>query len=516
MSKNPVPVQQLFQALSSGRLFWIDSALNQSQVGTRCPYLCGALYLYLFNLRLVDSIKPYIDEPMIARLDAVLCRVPTDTSASQCHHDDAQLPPSDQDANAFEYGEPSSSGEKLFLLMVDAFENAYHLVSDGSGFFTQGSDFEASLRQYFALRLKLHLNLSAPEDLPVSDKMTGLNEGFTFCALAFHLSKKNDQHLTAKIESLHQVFRLNGHVSWLQFLIAKNNNRLDHAKAHWLNASFLPSFDHNLAEERGLLFGEDVDLNGLSGLRLLKNTSQYRCQPVSVDETKLEIGGLGHIRESLELRKSGEKKYFEARVKNEITTHRNKKRYINLSVNDVDYVSPEDFLRTFVFTFPSVDTLQVSMALSGVLQQIYIYENLAKLVSQSLSKLDSRWTQTRDLQIVRDHADFIRRIWRSYESGVYQVPPLKPVISLYSDLEHWDFIRQVWPKAKRLLVVPSGNIDGLINDLDIQIDAETETFSLASRWDARRLLHRLALNSVHFEKCRDRWLGWHRLFGPGL
>ena len=72
MSKNPVPVQQLFQALSSGRLFWIDSALNQSQVGTRCPYLCGALYLYLFNLRLVDSIKPYIDEPMIARLDAVL------------------------------------------------------------------------------------------------------------------------------------------------------------------------------------------------------------------------------------------------------------------------------------------------------------------------------------------------------------------------------------------------------------------------------------------------------------
>ena len=515
MSKKPFPVQQLFQALSSGRLFWIDSALNQSQIGTRCPYLRGALYLYLFNLRLVDSIKPYIDEPMIARLDAILCRVPTDTSASQCHHDDSQLPPSDQDANDFEYGEPSSSGEKLFLLMVDAFENAYSLISDHRSLFKDEEGTNTKLARYFALRLKLHFGFDPPPDLAVTDKLDKLDEGFIFCSLAFNLLQKNDQHALARIDSLHHTYRLNGHITWLQCLAAKNNNHLDQAKAHWLNASYMNSFDHNLAEERTLLFGEKTALDSVAGIRMLRRPSLYGLEPTSVDESMLKGSAFSSIRRELKHRSQKLRSQHQRNAENQITKRLGKKKYSNLSIDNVSYASPEDFLRTFIFIVPAIDLFHTSLALSGVAHKTYVFENLSDLVSRSVSKLDAGWGESRDLQIVRDHAEFIRRIWRSYELGVYGTMPYSEITSLLNSLEHWDFIRQVWPKATRLLILPFGNADQLVKDLSLECDNETLCFSLESRNDLKKLARKLKLNSYQFKVFRSRYASWTRVLLQG-
>lgn len=515
MNDHLVPTKQLFKAIGSQRLFWLESILNQSKANPQCPYLSGSLYLYLFNFRLVDSIKPLIDESTLIRLNNILGCAPTDTTYTDQHYPISHRLPNELAPNDLDQIQSSDNGKKLFLLIIDAFESAYTLVSKESGFFSNAESHNTSLIQYFALRLKLHLNLSEPNDLPVSDKLKGLSEGFLFCALEFHLRRGNDQYLSAKIESLNQTYRLNGHITWLRCLVAKNMNRLETAKGHWLNASSIKYFDNNLCEERSLIFEGTESVPSLNGIRLLKSISLYNKDPSTIQEITSQICCDEDIRTVLTNYKNNKRKHVNQIANAQIISLRQKKQFINLSLNEIPYITPEDFLRTFVFTLPSIDAFKISLALSAVTAETYVFENIAQLISRSIIKLNDSWIESRDLKIVREHAEFLRRIWRNYEFKVYKVPSLERHVTICEDLEYWEFIRQVWPKAKRILIIPKGNIESLINDLNLSDDDDTYFFNLDSSGDLRCLSRLLRINSAQFRKCRNRWPGWSRLFTIG-
>ena len=237
MSSTGPSEQDILKEIINGRLFKLDSMVNQTQPLVACPDLTLAIYLYLFNLREVEARRTFTNSETEKRIERILLIQAHDRQDSPDSEPSLSLRDKEQ-------GDPKARstelGQKLLGSVLESFETAFRMISETNSFFGKTDTVEQRLCQYFALRIKLHLHLGRPDDLPVTDKLDALDENQSFCALAFHLLNKNDQHAVAKVGKLHSAYRMNGHINWLHMLIHRNNNHLSKAKACWLNASFWP------------------------------------------------------------------------------------------------------------------------------------------------------------------------------------------------------------------------------------------------------------------------------------
>jgi hypothetical protein len=105
-------------------------------------------------------------------------------------------------------------------------------------------------------------------------------------------------------------------------------------------------------------------------------------------------------------------------------------------------------------------------------------------------------------------------MWRSYETGVYKIPTMTPVVGFQTNLEHWDFVRQVWPKSTRLLVVPNRGGKGVVDQLGLAVDDDTVVCSLDNAADWRRLIRRLSINRRQLASIRERISGCQQTLMP--
>jgi hypothetical protein len=498
MSEELEPLPKIVQAMNEGRLFWLDSMANQNRLDFSCPYVKGAVCLYLFDLKDLEHLRDQFSQELYERTTALLLL-----------GGGAEHPSSTTDSRLTEsQAADTERGRSLFVACLDAYEEAVEQHTQAALFTTPEFQW---LTRYFALRLRLHWRLPAPTDLPAPDKLAKLNDALIYCALSFHLGKANDQHAVAKVQSLYQSHRSAGHLFWLQCLIHKNDNQLDRAKGYWLMASQLPHFDENLLEERQHLFDGGDRPARLTGLRATKRPYLYG-QRDAAEALGPELYLPDFLQQEVDASRQEGK--LSLSIKRALVEHRQFKPYQNLDLEQVSYVTPEDFLRTFVFVFPTTDPFRLALALSGVKHTGYVFQNLPSLVSRSLGKLDETWPQARDLQTVVDNAAFIRRVWRSYETGVYGIPAMTPVVGFQKTLEHWDFVRQVWPKSARLLIVPNRGGKGIVDQLALKLDDDTLVCSLDNASDCRRLTRRLKIHRAQFARIRQRIAGWRHTLMP--
>ena len=486
--------------LSERKLLTLDSIVNNDQWDPSCPFLEIAVYLYLFNLKAVEDSMHSVDAYTESRLVAVL-HVNSKRKISSERTRISKKKISKQVAES----EPNTVGEELLTLILDSIEDAFLLLTSPA--VTFGADDGATttpFKQYFLLRLALHLGLGC-KNVPPSERLDNLDEGLMYCALAFSLRAKNDPHILAAVNKLHAIHRHNGHLIWLQHHIHRTDNHLSMAKSLWLRASDCKSVDHNLTEDRQHLFSDTITLPRPRGFRslhsvFLSNHPAARYARDNIIESKTV-----DIKQLLKRIDKASNRIVSQVVAFEKKAHKKLRPYQNLSLDDIDYVSPEDFLQTFVFIFPGVATFDLALGLSGVKQQAYSFQGIAELVSKSLYKLDSAWTQSRDLTIVKKNAEFIRRIWRSYETGVYGLAPTKPIINLCQSLEHWNFVRQVWPQAKRLIVIPSLEFEKAWHQLKLPIDDRTFIYRLDDPKSIKAICSDLQINVNQLSKLRKRF-----------